>query len=113
MNLLEPHHFGAVDFPIRTFIIALYCAIIHGLSNLFRFLFVVMTSLTRLAVTKTEIAIELAGFRHVVGIHTVSVPLLLSTPYLFVGTLYKTLDKYYQACYNLNQRDMFDQFISP
>ena len=71
-----------------------------------------MASLAGLTVTKTEIAIEFALFSHDIGIHTVLLS-AYSHIKLFVGTLYKTLDKYHQACYNLNQRDMFDQFISP
>ena len=51
MNLLEPHHFGAIGFAIRAFIIALYCAIINVLSNFFRLLLIVMAGLARLTIT--------------------------------------------------------------
>ena len=69
---LEPHHFGAIGLAIRTFIIALYCAIIDaGLSNFFRFLFIVMAGLAGLAVTETKIAIILALLSHIIVFHTV------------------------------------------
>lgn len=106
MNLLEPHHFGAVDFTIRAFIIALYCAITNSLGNLFGLLFVVMASFTGLAVTNAKIASVLTLLSHgVLIIHTdfLSAHIELYTIKLFVGTLYKTLDKYHQVCYNQRQ----------
>ena len=71
MNVLEPHHFGAVDFAIRTFIIALYCAITNSLGNLFGLLLIVMAGLTGLAVTKTKIAVVLTLLSHIIVFHTV------------------------------------------
>ena len=115
MNLLEPHHFGSVDFAIRTFIIALYCAIIDaGLSNLLLLRrIIVMAGLAGLTIADSCFYKELALLGHnLIVFHTVLLS-AYSHIKLFVGTLYKTLDKYHQACYNLNQRDMFDQFISP
>ena len=48
---LEPHHFGAVCLAIRTFIIALYCAIIHTLSNFLGLAFIEVASLAGLTIT--------------------------------------------------------------
>ena len=101
---LEPHHFGAVDFASLGLIIALNCAIINVLSNLFWLLLVVMASLAGLAVAQAQITIELALLSHgVLIIHADFLSALIEHQYLFVGTLYKTLDKYYQACYNQRQ----------
>ena len=50
MNLLEPHHFGAVDFAILG-VVALDCAIIHTLSNFLGLAFIEMTSLAGLTIT--------------------------------------------------------------
>ena len=91
--LLEPHHFGAVNFSSLRLVIALYCAIIDaGLSNFFRFLLIVMAGLAGLTIAKPHIAIEFALFSHDIGIHTVLLS-AYSHIKLFVGTLYKTLDK--------------------
>ena len=113
--LLEPHNFGSINLTVCAFIIALYCAIINSLGNLFGLLLlVVMASLAGLAVAQAQITIELALLSHgVLIIHADFLSALIEHQYLFVGTLYKTLDKYHQVCYNSNQRDMFDQFISP
>ena len=99
---LEPHHFGAIGLAICTFIIALYCAITNSLGNLFGLLFVVMASFTGLAVTNAKIAVVLTLLSHIIVFHTVLLS-AYSHIKLFVGTLYKTLDKYYQVCYNQRQ----------
>ena len=90
---LEPHHFSAVCRAILG-IIALNCAIIDVLSNLFGLLFVVMAGLARLAIANTHCAIILALLGHgVLSIHFCFLSALIEHSYLFVGTLYKTLDK--------------------
>ena len=55
MNLLEPHHFGAIGFAIRAFIIALYCTIIYGGGNVLLLiaLAIKMTGLASFAIAKT------------------------------------------------------------
>ena len=101
--LLEPHHFGAVNFSSLRLVIALYCAIVNsGLCNFLFVDFIKMASLTGLTIAKSHIAIEFALFSHDIGIHTVLLS-AYSHIKLFVGTLYKTLDKYHQACYNQRQ----------
>ena len=74
-----------------------------------------MASLARLTIANSKIAVVLTLLSHIIVFHTdfLSAHIELYTIKLFVGTLYKTLDKYHQVCYNSNQRDMFDQFISP
>ena len=69
MNLLEPHHFGAIGFAIRAFIIALYGTITNSLGNLFGLLLVVMASLTGLAVTNAKIAVVLTLLSHIITFH--------------------------------------------
>ena len=71
MNLLEPHHFGAVNLAVCAFIIAFYGTIIDaGLSNFFRFLLIVMAGLTGLAVTNAKIAVVLTLLSHIITFHT-------------------------------------------
>ena len=70
--LLEPHHFGAVNFSSLRLVIALYCAIVNsGLCNFLFVDFIKMASLTGLTIAKSHIAIEFALFSHDIGIHTV------------------------------------------
>ena len=100
--LLEPHDLRSVGLTILG-IIALYCAIVNsGLCNFLFVDFIKMASLTGLTIAKSHIAIEFALFSHDIGIHTVLLS-AYSHIKLFVGTLYKTLDKYYQAGYNQRQ----------
>ena len=98
MNLLEPHHFGAVSLAVLG-IIALNCAIVHALSNFLGFVFVIMTGLARPTITNSKIAVLLALLGHIIVFHTVVLS-AYSLIKLFIGTLYKTLDILYQVCYN-------------
>ena len=61
-----------------------------------------MAGLAGLAITKAKIAIKLALLSHIIVFHTVLLS-AYSLIKLFVGTLYKTLDKYHQVCYNQRQ----------
>ena len=66
-----------------------------------------MAGLAGLTIADSCFYKELAFLCHNVsaGIHTdfLSAHIELYTIKLFVGTLYKTLDKYHQACYNQRQ----------
>lgn len=92
--LLEPHHFGSIDFSVLR-VIALYSAVADaGLCNLLGLALIVMAGLTRLTIAKTKIAIKFALLCHgVLIIHFCFLSALIEHQYLFVGTLYKTLDK--------------------
>ena len=62
-----------------------------------------MTGLTRLAIADTVFDQVFALFGHNLIIFHFCFLSAYSLIKLFVGTLYKTLDKYYQACYNQRQ----------
>ena len=61
-----------------------------------------MASLARLTIADSHCAIILALLGHIIVFHTVLLS-AYSHIKLFVGTLYKTLDKYHQVCYNQRQ----------
>lgn len=100
---LEPHDLCPVGFAVLG-IIALNCAIVHALSNLLLLMIlIVMASLARLTIADSCFYKELALLGHnLIFFHTVLL-LAYSLIKLFVGTLYKTLDKYHRVCYNQRQ----------
>jgi hypothetical protein len=102
-NLLEPHDLRSIGLTVLG-IIALDCAIADGTSHFFGFILIEVTSLTGLAIANPHCAIILALLGHdIVLFHFCFLSTHLSTPCLFVGTLYKTLDIRYQVCYNQRQ----------
>ena len=90
MNLLEPHHFGSVDLTSLGLIIALYCAIINSLGNLFGpLLLVVMASLAGLAIANTHCAIILALLGHGVALfHFCFLSALIELCIIYLWELY-------------------------
>ena len=92
-NLLEPHDLRSIGLTVLR-VVALYCAIADVGCNLFGLLFVVMAGRARLGISNSHCAIILALLGHgVLSIHFCFLSALIEHSYLFVGTLYKTLDK--------------------